>query len=53
MCQGVRKMIVLFVNFVVERGDMKELKFRAATSIISRQGVQMDFLAEVCWLAVF
>ena len=50
---GARKVFVRFVNFMVKRGEMKELKFWAAMSSISRRGVQMDYFTEVSWLVMF
>ena len=53
MADGVGKMLVSFMNFTVQKGGLKEFKFWATMSSISRRSVHMNYFTAVCWLIMF
>ena len=45
-------MFLRFIISTVKGGNVKELKFRAAASGISRRGVRVNYFTKVCCLAL-
>ena len=43
-------MLARLVHFTVKGVDLREHKFQATVSGISRRGVQMSIFTEACWL---